>query len=192
MLKETGTVVRTREGRVSVRLSRTSRCQGCNACILAGGGAYMLAEAEDPLGVSVGDQVVIESRGPGQIGGSFVVYILPLALFVLGFFAASTIARPSGRSEGIGVAGGLLFVVLYFAAMALYYRRPAAKARAAMRVVRVLRPSGRKADVGRAPDRPLREEPPQARDTDKRTEVKDNGRFAADTDRGALDRGNEL
>ena len=100
----------------------------------------MIAQAEDPIGASVGDQVIIEGKEAGQVGGGLVVYVVPLALFVLGFVAASGAASSMGgpASEGAGVAGGLLLIALYYGGVTLYYRRPAAKRAAVMRVVQVL------------------------------------------------------
>ncbi len=115
----------------------------------------MVAEAEDPIGVSVGDQVVIVGKEPAQIGGGLVVYILPLALFVLGFVVASSAASRLGgpASEGTGVAGGLLLIALYFAALRLYYRRPAVEGALVMRVAQVLQRSGPESKAGQAAPR---------------------------------------
>ena len=135
----------------------------------------MLAEAQDPIGVSVGDQVVIEGKEPGQIGGGFLVYILPLALFVVGFVAASRAASPLGgpASEGAGVAGGLLLIALYFAAVALYYRRRAVRGASVMRVARVLRRSS--AQAGQAGAARLQDDWRHGGPPDQGTEGRRNG-----------------
>ncbi len=103
----------------------------------------MLSEAENRIGAGPGDEVVIEGAAAGQVASGLALYILPLALFVVGFVAASALAAPLGRSaaEGVGVAGGVGFMGAYYGAVALHHRAVAGR-RPAMRVVSVVRRRG--------------------------------------------------
>ena len=89
-MTQTVRVVRLQEdGMAKVVHIRQSACSGdCHKC--AGCGAAqetVLLTAENPIGARQGDLVVIESRTGPVLAAAAVLYMLPVALFFLGYLA---------------------------------------------------------------------------------------------------------
>ncbi len=138
MPEEIGVVIEKTQGGARVRLQRQSRCAGCNACLMGEGGG-VVAEAYDPLGVSVGDRVKIDVAAGSSVRSGFLLYILPLLLFVPGYFAAGALARFLGQaSELWGALGGFAAMALTYLAIHLIDKRARAGRPPDIRVVRVL------------------------------------------------------
>ena len=67
MVEEIGTVVRSGGGKAQVQIKRSERCAGCHGCLLSEGREYLNVEAVDPLGVTTGDRVKIESSAGSTV-----------------------------------------------------------------------------------------------------------------------------
>ena len=102
------------DGRAEVAVRRQSACgHDCPQC--GGGCAELMVSptvaviADNPLRAMPGDSVQVESSTGGVLGAAILVYLVPFALFFLGYFLA---AGPAGLSDGMGAAcGGLGFVL---------------------------------------------------------------------------------
>ena len=88
-MTQNATVVELLEnGQAKIVVARQSACaHDCSKC--AGGcGATVspvYAQAENPIGAVPGDKVVVESSTKTVLGTALIVYLLPLALFLVGF-----------------------------------------------------------------------------------------------------------
>lgn len=89
-----------------------SNCGNCESCIYD---SKVLALARNNIQAGKGDKVVISSKTSFVFGAALLVYVMPLALFLLGF----AIANLLGGSEGvcvlvsfIGLALGAVVIVL--------------------------------------------------------------------------------
>jgi hypothetical protein len=87
----------------------------------------MIAEARDPLGVSVNDEVLIR---PAKVAGSqktaFLMYGVPILLLFAGYAAGQAVARAWGldsSKETTGVVAGLLGMALGLVGIYLASRR---------------------------------------------------------------------
>ena len=84
-------IVRVREahenGTATVFLQRESACSGdCHKCSGCGAAKeVMVFEAQNPIGASRGDLVVIESKTGPVMKAVGVFYVLPLVLFFAGY-----------------------------------------------------------------------------------------------------------
>ena len=72
-------------------------------------GAAIRARAEDPVGVSAGEKVVVESSTRKLLGVVALVYVLPVAAFLLGYFLSPGLAESVRYAIAIGAAA-LMFV----------------------------------------------------------------------------------
>ena len=79
----------------------------------------MLCEAVNAIGAKPGDLVTIHSESGPVLAGAAVLYMLPLALFFLGYFL--------GNMVGFGPLAGCGGFVLGFLLAALYDRKVTAK-----------------------------------------------------------------
>lgn len=108
-------------GTAQVMVIRESACSGdCHKC--SGCGAVketLLFDAVNAIGARVGELVIIKSESGPVLAGAAVLYMVPLALFFLGYFL--------GDMTGFGGLGGLLGCVLGFVLAAVYDRKVTAK-----------------------------------------------------------------
>lgn len=107
------------DGRAEVAVRRQSACgHDCSKC--GGGCSEMMVNstvaviADNPVRAMPGDSVTVESSTRSILGAAIVVYLVPFALFFLGYFlGASTLSEGMGAAfGGIGFAAGVLLAVL--------------------------------------------------------------------------------
>ena len=87
-------------------------CEECAGCGMTGASIY--AEARDPVGGHPGDKVVVESSTRAILGVTWLVYMLPVVFFLLGYFLSA------GLTEGWRYAIAVVAVVLSFVPIKLY------------------------------------------------------------------------
>ena len=88
-------------------------CEECAGCGVSGTSVY--ATAHNPIGAQVGDKVVVESSSKKLFGAILIVYMIPLLLFMLGYFCTSAI-HSEGIRYCIAIAGfclGILPAIAY-------------------------------------------------------------------------------
>ncbi len=120
-------LVRVREvysdGTALVIHVRESACSGdCHKC--GGCGAAkeaVLLKAANPIGAGRGDLVKVESATAPVLKAAAVLYVLPLALFFLGYYLGTL-------PGSFGALGGCLGFALGVAVVVLYDRRVVKKA----------------------------------------------------------------
>ncbi len=88
-MQEKGRVVNLENRRASVVLDRKKRSSGCSQCNLCSRDRQgrLVLEAEDGLGVNIGDLVDVEVDDLSVLKATILVYGLPLAGFLLGVFS---------------------------------------------------------------------------------------------------------
>jgi sigma-E factor negative regulatory protein RseC len=138
---EQGVVVRIDAAGAWVKTVRSEACDSCNskgACHTMGGGKEMEVAVLNPIGARVGDRVVIKLGTSPFLKATFLVYMFPALLLVVGAAAGEWISRSAGLGSplpsallGFGsLAAGLLF-------MRIIARRLAEKAEYRPRITRV-------------------------------------------------------
>jgi positive regulator of sigma E activity len=120
--KEEGTVEAIEGTEARIRIPRGGSCAGCGGCSAASDPREMSTVVRKVANLREGDRVLLEGKTPSSITGGLTIFILPLALFVLGFAGGQTIALRLADGPGGGTAafspdlfGGVLGVV--FAAL---------------------------------------------------------------------------
>ena len=112
-MRQTVTVLSVQGDSATVSYDRPTACHmDCDHC--AGGCASMTAKeqivvrADNPIGASAGDRVVVESSSRSVYGAIALVYAVPLVLFFLGYFSCEGL----GYHPVVGGIGGFLLGVL--------------------------------------------------------------------------------
>jgi positive regulator of sigma E activity len=144
VLEEVGRVLSTQGGKAVVRIPRSKECAGCHGCSMIDPEQGMVAEVENPLGASPGDEVRIQTRGvEGKVKAALLLFAFPMAMLLAGAIASQPLFRALGltrAAEGLGVLVGLALMAGAFALV--YYARKRKGGQALRsRIVAVLAPS---------------------------------------------------
>lgn len=117
-LVETGIVVEKRHDLARIAIGRREACNGCHSCLFNETRQMMIAEAVDPLGVSIGDAVKIRASGQSSSSkAGFILYIIPLLLFIGGYFIGEMLSKSLGIGDGSELMGfftGVLIMAFYY------------------------------------------------------------------------------
>lgn len=122
-----------------VQVRRPSACgHDCKSCGGCGPDTMtqVTAVAENEAGAHPGDTVRVESESRKVLGLAAVLYLMPVALLFVGYFAAS---GPLGQGEGISLIVGLCGMIVGFAVNILIDRRLRTKRSVRFRIVEVLK-----------------------------------------------------
>ena len=110
-MKESGIVVSAQKNFATIQIVRGEKCQGCTLCDDVGADK-MQVQAMNRIGAGVGDWVEVEIE-PGQVlGHSFLLFVMPILIMIVGYFIGSRLGDGSG--EGYGILGSLAGVALSF------------------------------------------------------------------------------
>ena len=106
-------------GYVQISVPRKSACgHDCEDCAGCGmTGAAIKAKAKDPVGVSVGQKVVVERSTKNLMGVVALVYVLPVVLFLLGYFLTYSL-----KTEGVRYAIAIAAAAAAFIPCVFYDR----------------------------------------------------------------------
>lgn len=109
-------MIETHEETATVRIDRSSACAHCKAGCMERGG-FMIAEAENSTGASVGDTVRLEFNSRAALTAVLVVFGLPLLALLFGVIITTVVADQIGYQNhnqflSIGVGAILFFLTL--------------------------------------------------------------------------------
>lgn len=117
--------VKETDGRYAVvETERKSACDGCHKnengegcamCKVFGGSTKVSARAKNGIGAKVGDKVEIESSSARMLFYAMLVFILPLVLGIVAYFALI----PTGIGEGFSGLCAIGAFVLSFSIIAV-------------------------------------------------------------------------
>lgn len=116
MIEENGKVISKQDGQVWVSTLRDTACGSCeakNACGQSAMAKMLSPEANhvlaiDPIGVDVGDHVVIGIPEDIVLKSSLLMYFMPLLALLFGAVAASYLPFASVNSDLLAAIGGIL------------------------------------------------------------------------------------
>ena len=117
-MKQVATVERLlNDGLAEISVARQSACaHDCRDCAGCGQSAQAIhAYVQNPIGARAGQKVVVESSSRQIFGIIFLIYLLPIVLFFVGYFAVPSTA---GENTRIAVSilaflGSIIPAVLY-------------------------------------------------------------------------------
>ena len=97
-----------------VAVERISACG--HSCASCGGGCserrIVTVKAQDPIGVSVGERVVIRTETRKILSAALLVYMLPLLLLFVAYGLAVSLHLPEPASILVSIAGFLIGAAL--------------------------------------------------------------------------------
>ena len=93
-----------------------SNCGNCESCVFQN---EIKAFAKNSVPAKPGEKVVIESLSSRIFGAAFIVYIVPMLVFVIGYI----IAASCGLSEGMSVLCSFIAFCAAVAVIVVYQRR---------------------------------------------------------------------
>ena len=89
-------------------------CEECAGCGVTG--AAVKAKALNPIGARPGQKVVVESSTQKMLGIVTFVYMVPVALFILGYVLTLLLGASVAWQYAVAIAGfllGIVFAILY-------------------------------------------------------------------------------
>ena len=103
------------DGFAEVFVRRESACSGdCHKCSGCGAQAQQVyVRARNSIGASPGDRVIVSTETKQVLPAMLVVYILPLALMLAGYFAGLAAHASPGLLSCLGFCLGVGLTVLY-------------------------------------------------------------------------------
>lgn len=103
------------DGTAQVILIRQSACSGdCHKCSGCGAAQEtMIFTAANPIGARQGDLVRVVSETGPVLKAATVLYVLPLALFFLGYYLGTLPGSFGALGGGLGFLLGVGIIVLY-------------------------------------------------------------------------------
>ncbi|MBO5355538.1 MAG: SoxR reducing system RseC family protein [Clostridia bacterium] len=88
--------------------------KGCSVCTLLGSKGETRALAKNTVGAALGDTVEVESRTRRIIGYAALVFLLPVALAIVGYLLGSKLSLGEGVSLLLALGGLLISFLLIF------------------------------------------------------------------------------
>lgn len=110
MATEQGIVTKTDSSAAWVKTVKSSACEGCSArgsCHSLGSSDAMEVKAINEVGAKVGDRIVLSLETSSLLKASFLLYVFPILLLIIGALIGQEIApyidfNPSGFSAIMG------------------------------------------------------------------------------------------
>lgn len=119
-MRTTGKVIKVNGNKALISVERTTSCGG--SCANCAGNCKIAdnsIEADNTLGAKTGEFVVIETETKSVLKSAFLVYIVPIVLLCLGYFAAEC----AGYKENISMICGFLLFLLTFLCLHFYDKK---------------------------------------------------------------------
>jgi sigma-E factor negative regulatory protein RseC len=139
-MREQGKVVSFADGTARIKFERNEACARCGLCRV-GLGTEPLLEVETEKPLSPGDKVTVEIKGPGLLGASILVFLVPLIFFLIGALVGRMLAvRLSLQGKMVDVMGlvvGASVLGVVFALLRVYERRIRKKKSFEVKIVEV-------------------------------------------------------
>lgn len=110
-MTEIGFVDKISDGVTTVRVAKKSACgENCASCKGGCTPGERILEVKNPIGAMPGERVILELPDGRFLTAAFLVYILPLVMFITGYFMMGTVFD----AEWQMMFGGAMFCVLGF------------------------------------------------------------------------------
>jgi positive regulator of sigma E activity len=111
--------------RIAMSGASHARCGSCGLCKRDASGKNVFLDVRTPTQLKVGDRVTVDIPGPGAALSGFLLFFLPLVLFIGGILAMEALRARGVISLGswASVAAGFALMVLSYGVAALYDRR---------------------------------------------------------------------
>lgn len=143
-MKEMARVIDKKNGQSLVRIVRSSACNKCDEkCVLGAEQSHELDEMDvlvnDPLDAEVGSMVELEMGAKPVLFSAFLVYLLPLAAIIAGYFAGSSLLSVFALADEMaGIIGSAAGFLLSFAFLRFVDKKAGAKSYFHPEIIRIV------------------------------------------------------
>ena len=114
-MREQGVVVEVKKSTATVRIDKKDECSKCGMCIFPKGASSVDFDADNKLGATVGQTVVIDTEKDGKLLGALLVFLVPLLLIGISVLIGLMIIE----SELSVLALSVALIVVWFAILSL-------------------------------------------------------------------------
>lgn len=147
MMEEEGVVVKLEDGKAIIHSERGSSCSKCSsksACEALGGsgGKTMETRAINEVGATVGDTVKFAIDSVVFLKSSFLIYIVPLVVMIIGGILGEGYAEKNLQewdSDLVAAIAGLFSLVIAFLLIKLWSKSVEKKAKYQPQVTAILK-----------------------------------------------------
>lgn len=118
MATEQGVVIKTDAGAAWVKTVKTGACAGCSAresCHASSGGEEMEVKVINEVGAKAGDRIVLSFETGSLLKATFLLYIFPILLLILG----AVIGQEAASYLGFNASGSSALIGFSFFGVAL-------------------------------------------------------------------------
>ena len=122
-MKEVALVLKTAGKIAVVQIEKSPACSACKVCAFAGGKSRVKVRALNTAGAAAGDRVVVEAEKDNRTLASFLVYILPVLLGVVGVIVGAQCFEQELYAALLCLAGLAVGFLAVWAADKLLSRR---------------------------------------------------------------------
>lgn len=119
MMREIGEVIGIENDFAKIQIKRSEACEKCGACDM-GQSKMMETMAKNAVSAKIGDQVELEAESVNILKASFILYGIPLIVFMVGTFLGYFIANFMGLyawNNLIGFIAGVIFMLISYASI---------------------------------------------------------------------------
>lgn len=117
-MKQQGIVVSIKGNNAEVKFKRESACGGnCGSC--GGCDNFRTVTAVNSVNAKEGDSVEIETPSKTVLGAAMAVYVIPLAVLIIGYVLGNAIFK----SEGFGILFGFAFMAASYIIISLVSKK---------------------------------------------------------------------
>lgn len=110
---EKGLVIETQNNKMTVRFTSSEACKKCGGCAVKDGYA-VLSDLDNTVDAKVGDTVVMENNAGNMLTAASIIYLIPVAALVGGYFTGLFFSSLINVSEKFAVFTALLVFGLSF------------------------------------------------------------------------------
>jgi len=112
-MTEQGIVIAINKDVATIQMVRGEKCHNCKICDALGPN-YRTLEAVNKPGANIGDQVEVEIKPANVLLNTFIIFIFPILMMIIGYFTGATLVGNNGAMQEAGIAGALLGVIIAF------------------------------------------------------------------------------
>jgi sigma-E factor negative regulatory protein RseC len=114
MATEEGIVIKLNQTTAIIRTTRKTACESCSekhSCTSIGSGQEMELEADNPIKAQLGDRVTVSLQTGKLMTASFLLYVFPILLMIVGALLGDHLAKIYQADPSIMSVG---FAFLFF------------------------------------------------------------------------------
>ncbi len=133
-MRESGKVIKNDGAYAVVRIDKKEECSRCGMCLFSQNASFTDMRAENKLGASEGDIVLIEKGEGGKLLSAILVFLIPLMLIGV----AAIIGTLVIKKEIWILFLSLIFILLWYAALAFIDKKLCKEDNFTIKIIEIL------------------------------------------------------